>query len=115
MRKQAKITGFGMFIKSYRRKNKLTRDKLAEILGISDGYLGLLERGERVPSYETLTKAVQILRVTADEALGIDSYTGREAHICELSARLEKIDRIHRDFVLGIIESAINTYGKEDD
>ena len=75
--------GFGQFLKSYRKEKKMTRADLSDILDVSESYLGLLERGERKPSYTLLIKVVKTLHVSADEVIGIDSYVGRQVYISE--------------------------------
>ncbi|MGO4961396.1 helix-turn-helix transcriptional regulator [Jeotgalibaca porci] len=50
-------------LKKYRLEKKLTQKKLAELVGITRGYLGTVERGNMTPSFETAEKIAKILEV----------------------------------------------------
>ena len=53
--------------KEYRLKNKLTQEKLAELLDIDSRNLQYIEAGTHLPSYNTLAKLVKILGITKDD------------------------------------------------
>jgi len=44
---------FSQVIKQHREKRKLSRAALAELSGLHQTYIGLLERGERSPNLDT--------------------------------------------------------------
>lgn len=56
----------GNKVREARLKYGLTQEKLAELVGISDSYMGLIERGERILSVETLVKLSLALGVSTD-------------------------------------------------
>lgn len=56
----------GSKIRAERHKLGLTLGKLSEIIGISEPYLGHIERGERKLSVETLIKLASALGVSVD-------------------------------------------------
>jgi transcriptional regulator with XRE-family HTH domain len=56
----------GQRIREERKKLNLTREELAEILGLSDYYVGQLERGERQMSLPVLIRIVSCLHVSLD-------------------------------------------------
>ncbi|THB72434.1 MAG: XRE family transcriptional regulator [Desulfobacteraceae bacterium] len=43
-------------IKKFRKQNQLTLEKLAELTGLTKGYLSRVERSEKAPPYSTLNK-----------------------------------------------------------
>lgn len=52
-----KILGaFGKRLKTFRKERKMTQEELAEKLALHNSYIGLLERGERIPSLITLDR-----------------------------------------------------------
>lgn len=106
--------GFGQFLKSYRKEKKMTRADLSDILDVSESYLGLLERGERKPSYTLLIKVVKTLHVSADEVIGIDSYVGRQVYISELVKKMDTLDDKHRLFLVKMMELLIHLYGNAE-
>lgn len=56
----------GQRIREEREKFGLSREEFAEILGLSDYYIGQLERGERQMSLPVLVKIVTCLHVSLD-------------------------------------------------
>lgn len=59
----------GLRIKSERLKLKLTQLELADKLGVSSNYIGMLERGEKNCSLETIVNISKILDVSTDYLL----------------------------------------------
>lgn len=59
----------GIRIRDQRLKQKLTQEKLSELVGISDAFMGFIERGERKLSIETLVKVANALGITVDNLL----------------------------------------------
>ena len=57
----------GKNIKFYRYKNRLTQEKLAEILDVSPNYIGRIERGQHNPSLEKIAKIANVLNVKVFE------------------------------------------------
>lgn len=56
----------GKRIRAERRKQNLTQEKLAEIAGISDSFMGHIERGGRTLSIETLVKLSNSLKLNIE-------------------------------------------------
>lgn len=56
----------GQRIREEREKFGLSREEFAEILGLSDYYIGQLERGERQMSLPVLVKIVNSLHISLD-------------------------------------------------
>jgi transcriptional regulator with XRE-family HTH domain len=55
---------FSQVIKKHREKRKLSRAKLAELSGLHQTYIGLLERGERSPNLDTAKAIANALRLS---------------------------------------------------
>jgi len=56
----------GQRIREEREKLGLSREELAEIIGLSDYYIGQLERGERQMSLPVLVKVTSSLHISLD-------------------------------------------------
>jgi len=56
----------GMRIKKSRTGIGYTQEKFAELTGISTSFVGHIERGEKVPSIETLAAVSRVLGVSID-------------------------------------------------
>jgi len=65
----------GMRIRKEREVLNLSREKFAEIIGLSDYYVGQLERGERQMSLPVLVKTANCLHISLDYLVfGISEY-----------------------------------------
>ena len=64
--KEIDIVAIGRRIREERTKLDLTREELAEIVGLSDYYVGQLERGERQMSLPVLVKIASCLHISLD-------------------------------------------------
>ena len=59
---------FNEYLKNHRKKQNLTLNKAAEMIGISTSYLSSLESGSRhAPSFDTLRKTADVLELSAAE------------------------------------------------
>ena len=56
-------------IRKHRQLKSMTQDVLAEKVGVSPAYIGMIERGERAPSLDVFILIANELSVTADELL----------------------------------------------
>lgn len=61
--KNENLKKFGRNIKYYRKKNRLTQEKLAELSDFSVNYIGMIERGERNSSHLTVYKIADVLNI----------------------------------------------------
>ncbi|HZF02662.1 MAG TPA: helix-turn-helix transcriptional regulator [Methylomirabilota bacterium] len=55
---------FSLVVKKHREKRKLSRAALAELSGLHQTYIGLLERGERSPNLDTAKAIAKALRIS---------------------------------------------------
>ena len=61
--KRVELIELGKIIKSKRELKGLTQLELAEKSGVDRNYIGMLERGERNPSYLSLLKIAKGLNI----------------------------------------------------
>ena len=90
------LESIGRNIRQYRLKKKLRQEDLAEQTGLSTNYVGALERGEKIPSLETLITIINTLGVSADMILVdvIDfGYVVKDSLLAEKLDTLEAEDR----------------------
>jgi len=68
MKKKVEIDNkaIGQKIREEREKLELSREEFAEIIGLSDYYVGQLERGERQMSLPVFVKVAKCLHVSLD-------------------------------------------------
>jgi transcriptional regulator with XRE-family HTH domain len=113
MNERGPWTGVGEFIKAQRELANLSLRQLAEIAGISNPYLGQIERGVYKPSADVLKNIANALRISAesmyaqagllDEQPRADGAPSVEAAIAADAAlttdQKDTLIRIYRGFV----------------
>lgn len=61
---------FGQRLRSLREGKKITQKELSKVLNVSESAVGMYERGEREPNFETVDKIANFFDVQADYLLG---------------------------------------------
>ena len=56
----------GAVIKDFRKRNGYTQEQLAELIEITPGFLGQVERDETYPNIENLNRIIHILNIDAN-------------------------------------------------
>ena len=64
-----KLDTIGKNIRKFRLVKKLRQEDLAERTGLTANYIGMVERGEKIPSLETFIKILNALGVSGDMVL----------------------------------------------
>ena len=59
----------GEKVKFYRNERRLYQVELADIVGVSTGYIGSIEQGIRTPSLKLLKKIARALKVSPKDLL----------------------------------------------
>lgn len=91
-----KLDTIGKNIRKFRLAKKMRQEDLAEKSGLSANYVGMVERGEKIPSLETFIKIVNALEVSADMLLTdvVDvGYTVKNSMLNEKLAQLPADER----------------------
>ena len=78
-----KLDTIGKNIRKFRLARKLRQEDLAEKTDLTTNYIGMVERGEKIPSLETFIKIVSFGCI-----IGYDSYrcSGNRIYSQELNA-----------------------------
>lgn len=82
----------GQRIREEREKLELSREEFAEIIGLSDYYVGQLERGERQMSLPVLVRISNCLHVSLDYLIFGQNFHNTESHILEAHTAYETYD-----------------------
>ena len=59
----------GRRIRTKRKEKKLRQEDLAEMVSLSTSYIGMIERGEKIPSLETFVYLANALDTPTDDLL----------------------------------------------
>ena len=69
---------FGEILKDLRRKNDITQEELADILGVTSQSVSRWEKGACYPDMELLPAIANYFNVTVDDLLGMNEIRSRE-------------------------------------
>ena len=97
----------GKNIRSYRIKRKLRQEDLAEMTDLSVTYIGMVERGEKIPALETFIKILNALEVSADIILADVLKVGYEIKSSLLTEQINALSPTERVKVFDVIETLI--------
>ena len=103
----ASQTNMGSRISEERKKMNLTRDALAEMIGISTYYMGQVERGQRNMSVETLVKLSDCLCVSLDYLVKGKIYGDDDTHNDEFIGLIAKLKTKDKELLLDLLKTAI--------
>lgn len=101
------MTSIGRNIRRYRTEKKIMQETLAEKTDLSANYIGMIERGEKVPSLSSLIAIANALGVTADMLL-CDVLT--ESYEVKSSVLLDKVSELpkaEQERIFAVIETMI--------
>ena len=97
----------GKNIRRLRVIQGLRQEDLAEITDLSVTYIGMVERGEKIPALETFIKILNALEVSADIILADVLKVGYEIKGSLLTEQLSALSTTDREKVFDVIETLI--------
>lgn len=97
----------GKNIRKYRIGRKLRQEDLAEKTGLSVTYIGMIERGEKIPSLETFISITNALGVSSDMILADVIETGYTVKNSLLDEKLSKLTKEDREKIYAVIDTMI--------
>ncbi|MBR3598989.1 MAG: helix-turn-helix transcriptional regulator [Lachnospiraceae bacterium] len=95
----------GERIKTIRQNKKWTQEQLAEKLGLSAVYIGLIERGEKIPKLETFINIANCLGVSADTLLEDVLTQGYKNKLSRYSVEIEQLNSVDQKRLFHIIDA----------
>lgn len=98
------VARLGASIRRARTARRWSQATLAEKLDVSVDYVGMLERGERLPSFATLIRAAELLHVTVVGLIGAPEHDPWTSEALEL---LGALPTSMRDTVIGMLRAAV--------
>ncbi len=94
----------GQAIRKCRNEQHMSIEDLAFKAELSKNYMGMVERGERIPSLESLLKIINALEVSADEVLCDVIDHGFKVKTTKLSEKLEKVSPKKQQLIYDLID-----------
>ncbi len=105
-----KLDTIGANMRKYRLAQKLRQEDLAEMTGLSPNYIGMLERGEKIPALETFIHIVNALNVSADMLLCDVVNTGYTVKNSILDEKLSQLSPEERTKIYAVVDTMINHF-----
>jgi transcriptional regulator with XRE-family HTH domain len=93
---------FSENMKKYRKKAKLTQEKLAELCGTDHRYIGQIETGTRCPSLDYVERIATALQIAPYRLFYEESDTEDESRDAQFSERKQKVKTMLIDNVTKI-------------
>lgn len=100
-----KLDTIGKNIRKFREIKKLRREDLAEKTDLTTNYIGMIERGEKIPSLETFINILNSLGVSADMVLSDVLDNGYTVKDSLLNEKLEKLVPEDRNRIYEVIDT----------
>lgn len=97
----------GKNIRQFRIEKKMSQEDLAEKAGLSSNYIGMIERGEKIPSLTTFINILNSLGVSADMILTDVLNTGYMVKNSMLNEKIEKLTPQDRVKIYEVIDILI--------
>ena len=97
----------GHNIRASRIRKKLRQEDLAELTDLSVTYIGMVERGEKIPALETFVKILNALEVSADVILADVLKVGYEVKASLITEQLSLLTPTEREKVFDVISTLI--------
>lgn len=100
-----KLDTIGKNIRKFREIKKLRQEDLAEKTDLTTNYIGMIERGEKIPSLETFINILNSLGVSADMGLSDVLDNGYTVKDSLLNEKLEKLVPEDRNRIYEVIDT----------
>lgn len=81
----------GKRIRDKRLEHSWSQEDLADRVNLSPVYIGMIERGEKIPKMETFIRLANILNVTSDDLL---QDVLEQEHVIKFSQYIEEIEKL---------------------
>lgn len=94
----------GARIRSARKRKEWRQDDLAEQIGKSTTYVGMIERGEHIPALDTFVDIITELDITADEILCDVVKYGYQTRLMQYEEKIKNLNQKERQKLFGIMD-----------
>ena len=98
------LSGIGKQIREARLQKSWNQDQLAEKTNLSLAYIGMIERGEKIPKLETFIRIVNTLEISADVVLQDVLVNGYQVRMSRYLEKMDQLSKEKRDDILEIVD-----------
>ena len=97
----------GKRIRKCREEKNWRQEDLAERAELSVIYIGMIERGEKLPRLQTFVKLANILEVSADQLLADVLITGSEINTSIYTEKISKLPQAEQDRIYDTLDTLL--------
>lgn len=98
------LSSIGKHIREARIRKSWNQDKLAEETELSSAYIGMIERGEKIPKLETFIKIINALEISADVILQDVLISGYKVRMSRYFDQMEKLSNEKKSQIMDVVE-----------
>ncbi len=98
------LSGIGKHIREARLQKSWNQDQLAEKTNLSLAYIGMIERGEKIPKLETFIRIINTLEISADVVLQDVLVNGYQVRMSRYLEKMDQLSKEKRDDILEIVD-----------
>ncbi len=106
------LQSIGTNIRKYRRMKKYTQEQLAAETDLTPTYIGMIERGEKIPSLEAFISILNALDASADRVLVDVLNMGYLVKSSMLSDQLPLLEPADRERIQAVVQTLIRHSAK---
>lgn len=103
------IVKIGARLKEARKARRMTQEELAYAIDMTAAYIGMIERGQRIPSFETFLDIIETLDVTADQIICDTVKYGYKTKMAEYDKKIAQLPRAEQERIFKVMEIMIKT------
>ena len=101
------LSGIGKQIREARLQKSWNQDQLAEKTNLSLAYIGMIERGEKIPKLETFIRIINTLEISADVVLQDVLVNGYQVRMSRYLEKMDQLSKEKRDDILEIVDALL--------
>lgn len=98
------------------RKKRLAKSWKQEVLAgkaeVTTSYIGMIERGEKIPKLETFVRIVNVLGATSDEILEGVINRGYEVRMSEYMERVGRLPKEEQNQIFDVLDAMLGNKSK---
>lgn len=98
------LSGIGKQIREARLQKSWNQDQLAEKTNLSLAYIGMIERGEKIPKLETFIRIINTLEISADVVLQDVLVNGYQVRMSRYLEKMDQLSKEKQDDILEIVD-----------
>ncbi len=106
------LRSIGQHIRKYRLEKGMKQEQLAELTNLSANYIGMVERGDKIPSLTTFIHILNALNVSADMVLSDELNDKYKIKSSLAFDRISKLSDKDQQLIYAVIDTILEHTNK---